>query len=118
MRIDKVDTELYYMPLSKPMVDSIHGVQKEFSLIVVKITTDGGATGMGYSYSVSQVGGTSIATLIRDNLAPILIGEDPRRIEHLWNKMWWALHYVGRSGIAVWLVGRGYRALGFEGATG
>ena len=83
------------------MEDAIHGVQRDFSLIVVKITTDDGATGMGYTYSVGQVGGTSIATLIKDNLAPILIGEDPRRIEQLWNKMWWALHYVGRSGIAV-----------------
>jgi L-alanine-DL-glutamate epimerase-like enolase superfamily enzyme len=83
------------------MEDAIHGLQRDFSLIVVKITTDDGATGMGYTYSVGQVGGTSIATLIKDNLAPILIGEDPRRIEQLWQKMWWALHYVGRGGIAV-----------------
>ncbi|WP_413432865.1 mandelate racemase/muconate lactonizing enzyme family protein [Crateriforma spongiae] len=101
MKIQKVETELYHVPLSRAMVDAIHGVQKEFSLIVVKITTDDGATGMGYTYSVGQVGGTSIATLIHDNLVPLLIGEDPRRIEHLWEKMWWALHYVGRSGIAV-----------------
>ena len=101
MRIERVDTELYAIPLSKPMMDASHGVQSDFSLIVVKITTDDGATGMGYTYSVGQVGGTSIATLIRDSLSPILIGEDPRRIEHLWNKMWWALHYVGRGGIAV-----------------
>ena len=101
MRIQNVDTALYHIPLSKPVVDAVHGVQKEFSLIVVKITTDDGATGMGYTYSVGQVGGTSIATLVKDNLAPLLLGEDPRRIEHLWNKMWWALHYVGRGGIAV-----------------
>jgi L-alanine-DL-glutamate epimerase-like enolase superfamily enzyme len=101
MKIEKLETELYHVPLSKPMEDAIHGVQKDFSLIVVKITTDDGARGMGYTYSVGQVGGSSIAKLIQDNLAPILIGEDPRRIEQLWNKMWWALHYVGRGGIAV-----------------
>ncbi len=101
MKIETVETELYHIPLCKPVVDAIHGVQRDFSLIVVKITTDDGATGMGYTYSVGQVGGTSIATLIKDNLAPILIGEDPRRIEQLWSKMWWALHYVGRGGIAV-----------------
>ncbi|EMI56850.1 mandelate racemase/muconate lactonizing enzyme family protein [Rhodopirellula sallentina] len=101
MKIEKVETELYHVPLAKPVVDAIHGVQREFSLIVVKITTDDGATGMGYTYSVGKVGGTSIATLVKDNLVPLLIGEDPRRIEQLWNKMWWALHYVGRSGIAV-----------------
>ena len=101
MKISKIETELYHVPLSRPMEDAIHGLQRDFSLIVVKITTDDGATGMGYTYSVGQVGGTSIATLIKDNLAPILIGEDPRRIEQLWQKMWWALHYVGRGGIAV-----------------
>ncbi|MCL4136960.1 UNVERIFIED_CONTAM: hypothetical protein GTU68_024877, partial [Idotea baltica] len=101
MKIEQVETELYHVPLAKPVVDAIHGTQRDFSLIVVKITTDDGATGMGYTYSVGQVGGTSIATLVKDNLAPILMGEDPRRIEHLWKKMWWALHYVGRGGIAV-----------------
>ena len=101
MKIENIETELYSIPLSKPMEDAIHGVQKDFSLIVVKITTNNGATGLGYTYSVGDVGGTSIHTLIKDDLAPILMGEDPRRIESLWNKMWWTLHYVGRSGIAV-----------------
>lgn len=101
MKIKTVETELYHIPLSKPMADAIHGLQKNFSLIVVKITTDDGAMGMGYTYSVGEVGGTSIATLIRDNLTPLLIGEDPRCIEAVWQKMWWALHYVGRSGIAI-----------------
>ena len=55
---------------------------------------------MGYTYTVGKVGGTAIASLIRDNIAPILIGEDPRCIENIWQKMWWALHYVGRGGIA------------------
>ena len=101
MKIEKLETELYYVPLAKPMEDAIHGIQRDFSLIVVRVTTDDGATGMGYTYSVGQVGGTAIATLIRDNLAPILIGADPRRIEKLWQKMWWALHYVGRGGMAI-----------------
>ncbi|MHC4993823.1 MAG: mandelate racemase/muconate lactonizing enzyme family protein [Planctomycetota bacterium] len=101
MKITQVDTELYHVPLSKPMEDAIHGVQREFSLVVVKIATDEGATGMGYTYSVGQVGGTAIHALIRDNLAPLLIGQDPRRIEALWQKLWWAVHYVGRGGIAV-----------------
>jgi len=101
MKIKTVETELYHVPLSKPMEDAIHGLQKNFSLIVVKITTDDGAMGMGYTYSVGEAGGTSIATLIRDNLVPLLVGEDPRRIEAIWQKMWWALHYVGRSGIAI-----------------
>jgi L-alanine-DL-glutamate epimerase-like enolase superfamily enzyme len=101
MKIEKVEIELYRIPLSKPGVDAIHGVQENFSLIVVKITTDDGAEGMGYTYCVGEAGGTSIHSLIRDDIVPILIGHDPRRIEAIWSKMWWALHYVGRGGIAV-----------------
>ncbi len=101
MRIERVETELYRIPLSESVVDAIHGVQTDFSLVVVKITTDEGAMGMGYTYSVGKVGGTSIATLINEDLSPLLNGEDPRCIERLWNKLWWALHYVGRGGIAV-----------------
>lgn len=78
MKIEKVETELYHVPLSRPMEDAIHGFQENFSLVVVKITTDDGATGMGYTYSVGQVGGTAIATLIRDNLAPLSMAEMPK----------------------------------------
>lgn len=99
MKVSHVDVALYHVPLAKPLEDAIHGVQREFSLIVVRIKTDDGATGMGYTYSVGKTGGTAIATLLRDDLAPLIIGEDPRCIEHLWNKMWWATHYVGRGGI-------------------
>ena len=100
MSIVKIDTELYHIPLARPMVDAIHGVQRDFSLIVVKVYSDVGEVGMGYTYTVGQVGGNAIATLIRDNIAPLLIGDDPRCIENIWQKMWWALHYVGRGGIA------------------
>ncbi|TWT40679.1 mandelate racemase/muconate lactonizing enzyme family protein [Botrimarina hoheduenensis] len=100
MKIQQVDIKLYHVPLKQPLQDAIHGVQRDFSLIVVSLTTDDGATGMGYTYTVGQTGGSSVAALLEDNLAPLVIGEDPRRTEHLWNKMWWATHYIGRGGIA------------------
>lgn len=100
MKISQLDIELYHIPLAQPLEDAIHGVQREFSLIVVKIVTDSGETGMGYTYAVGQTGGSAIATMLKDSVAPLLVGEDPRRIEQLWQKMWWATHYVGRGGIA------------------
>lgn len=100
MKISHLEVSLYHVPLARPLEDAIHGIQREFSLIVVKITTDEGATGMGYTYTVGKTGGGAVASLIEDSLGPLLIGEDPRRIENLWQKMWWATHYVGRGGIA------------------
>lgn len=100
MKISHFEVALYYVPLSQPLEDAIHGVQSEFSLVVVKIATDDGASGMGYTYSVGRTGGSAIAAMLDSDMGPLLIGEDPRRIEHLWRKLWWATHYVGRGGIA------------------
>lgn len=100
MKVCHFDVSLYHVPLAQPLEDAIHGVQREFSLVLVRIATDDGATGMGYTYSVGKMGGTAIATLLCDSLGPLVIGEDPRRIEQIWQKLWWATHYIGRGGIA------------------
>ncbi|QDT68512.1 Starvation-sensing protein RspA [Planctomycetes bacterium MalM25] len=100
MKVSHIDIALYHVPLAQPLEDAIHGVQREFSLVTVRLTTDDGATGMGYTYAVGKTGGTAIAAMLQDNLAPLIVGEDPRNIERLWKKMWWATHYVGRGGIA------------------
>jgi len=38
------------------------------------------------------------------DLAPLLAGQDSSRIEQLWQKMWWHLHFVGRGGAAAFAV--------------
>ena len=52
------------------------------------------------AYTVGKTGGPSVLALLSHDLVPVLQGEDPRSIEQLWDKMWWAVHYVGRGGIA------------------
>ena len=42
----------------------------------------------------------TVLAMLRDDLASMLVGTDPRCIERLWEQMWWRLHYVGRGGIA------------------
>jgi len=100
MRIESIEARLYYVPLTSVLTDARHGTMREFSLVTVSIMTDGGVEGLGYSYTVGKTGGTALLALIRDNLAPALIGVDPRCTEALWEKMWWHLHYVGRGGLA------------------
>lgn len=100
MKVSHIDIALYHVPLAQPLEDAIHGVQREFSLVTVRLATDDGATGMGYTYAVGKTGGSAIAAMLQDDLAPLIVGEDPRHIERLWKKMWWATHYVGRGGIA------------------
>lgn len=99
MRIDAVDCDLYFIPLPNPLTDSTHGVMEHFSLVTVRIRCDDGSEGLGYTYTVGKTGGPAILSLLKNDVVPLLQGEDPRGIESLWQKMWWALHYVGRGGI-------------------
>src|SRR5690606_5877975 len=41
----------------------------------------------------------AIAALLRDDLAPLIQGQEADGIEHLWQRMWWGLHWVGRGGL-------------------
>jgi L-alanine-DL-glutamate epimerase-like enolase superfamily enzyme len=101
MRITEIRTDHYSIPLPEPLSDSTHGLMTEFALISVRIRCDDGATGMGYTYAVGNTGGSAIHTLIERDLAPALLDADPRRIEQLWEKMWWRVHWVGRGGLAI-----------------
>jgi L-alanine-DL-glutamate epimerase-like enolase superfamily enzyme len=100
MKISFIDTRLYHIPLPTVLTDSMHGEMRHFAVVTVQIHTDGGASGLGYTYTVGKTGGSAIQAMLRDDLAPSLIEADPRCIERLWEQMWWRLHYVGRGGIA------------------
>jgi L-alanine-DL-glutamate epimerase-like enolase superfamily enzyme len=99
-RIDSIETGLYHVPLASVMTDARHGIMRDFAVITVRIRTEDGTEGLGYSYTVGQTGGSAVHALVRDSLAPLVMGADPRRTEELWEKMWWHLHYIGRGGIA------------------
>ncbi len=99
MKIASIDSALYQVPLVIPLSDSTHGDIPSFELITVRIRDDQGLEGLGYTYTVG-VAGLAIHVLIDRYLKPDLLGQDPGRIEHLWERMWWRLHYSGRGGTA------------------
>ena len=39
--------------------------------------------------------------MMRDDMAPFLLGKDEARIEQIWKSLWWKLHYAGRGGLAI-----------------
>jgi L-alanine-DL-glutamate epimerase-like enolase superfamily enzyme len=99
MKIKFLETALFQIPLAVPLSDSTHGEMPFFELITVRIKDEEGCEGLGYTYSVG-VGGRAIHSLVDYDLRPVLLEEDPTRIEHLWWKMWWRLHFCGRGGLA------------------
>lgn len=100
MTIQTVRADHFKIPLPVVLSDSMHGEIPAFELVTVRLTDSDGLEGVGYTYTVGR-GGGAIAALIRDDIAPDLVGEAPDRTEAIWRMLWWRLHYVGRGGLAV-----------------
>ncbi|HYZ26328.1 MAG TPA: mandelate racemase/muconate lactonizing enzyme family protein, partial [Geminicoccaceae bacterium] len=100
MTIASVQADHYRIPLAVPLSDSTHGTMAAFELVTVRVCDADGAEGLGYTYTVGT-GGGAIHNLIARDLGPGLAGADETRIEAIWQKLWWQVHYVGRGGLAV-----------------
>ena len=99
MTIATVQADRFSIPLPETLSDSTHGEMSHFELITVRIRDHHGAEGLGYTYTVGTAA-DSILSLIRNDMSPLLIGAEASRIEGLWQKLWWHLHYAGRGGPA------------------
>ena len=99
-RIASIETHHYRIPLPVVLSDSTHGEMSHSGLIVARVRDAGGREGIGYTYTVNDVGSRAIRALVDHDLAPVLVGEDARDIDRLWERMWWHVHFCGRGGPA------------------
>ena len=60
----------------------------------VEITTDKGIKGIGF-------GGPGCGFVIEKHLTKLLLGEDPFKVEELWDIMWRSTMYYGRKGLVI-----------------
>ena len=58
---------------------------------ILRIRCSDGSEGVGYSYTIGT-GGSSIMSLLKDHLAPLLIGRDPDCIEAIWRDLIFHTH--------------------------
>jgi len=103
MSISSIQAGLYRIPLPVTLSDSTHGEMTNFELITVRLETNSGEEGVGFTYTTGM-GGAAILSLIERELTPVLLDSEEDRIEGLWETMWWRLHYVGRGGLAVFAI--------------
>ena len=84
--------EIFQVDLSPKVVrtDAIQSFVKQETPIV-RLTCADGAQGVGYTYTIGT-GGSSVVALLRDHLAPRLLGEDPWQIERLWKALFFHTH--------------------------
>lgn len=78
------------LPPPVPRSDAIQSFVTQETPIV-RIRCADGSEGTGYSYTIGT-GGSSVIALLRDHLAPRLIGRDPSEVERLWRELLFTTH--------------------------
>src|SRR5213596_4212534 len=87
-----VSVELLQVDLAPPIPrsDAIQSFVTQETPFV-RIACDDGSQGTGYSYTIGT-GGSSVIALLRDHLAPRLIGRDAEHIEAIWRELLFHTH--------------------------
>ena len=68
---------------------------------LVRVHTDSGQTGLGSAYSYPAL----VYLIIKQQLEPLLLGEDPTDVEALWQRMYRVTRWYGRKGAAMSALG-------------
>jgi L-alanine-DL-glutamate epimerase-like enolase superfamily enzyme len=109
MRITHLTSQLLRLPLARPITDPRDDQEPRLDhvfVLLVHLDTDAGHRGLGFAYAL-QGGGRALKAIADDDLAPLVVGEDPRDHERLAAKVYWRLQSVGRRG----LVAQAYSAV-------
>jgi L-alanine-DL-glutamate epimerase-like enolase superfamily enzyme len=88
--IERVELIQVDLPPLKARSDAIQAFVKQ-ETPMVRITCADGAQGTGYAYTIGT-GGSSVLALLRDHLAPRLLGRDATEIERLWKELFFHTH--------------------------
>src|SRR5688572_16041936 len=103
MRITRVDSQLFRVPTTPPRSSPTEvraGRAGDIVVLLVQLETDAGVTGLGVAY-VLQGSGRALHAIAADDLAPLLLGEDPLDHERLGGKVYSRMQTVGRRGLVM-----------------
>jgi L-alanine-DL-glutamate epimerase-like enolase superfamily enzyme len=99
-KITGLETDVLRFPPGKPYSDAIHDFGPDRGGVVLRVQTDAGITGWAYS-SFGMIGGGPrvVATVLEQELKPVLVGQDPAFPKRLRAEMWKAVEYNGVQGV-------------------
>jgi len=100
MKITKISAEIYQVPVHRDMHDAIRHFNK-MDVIFVRVDTDEGLQGHGFTYSIIPHGAREICSLVQTSINSLIQGMNPLNHEQVWYEMWRRMDWVGRGGIAV-----------------
>jgi len=94
--IKQVDTVAVSVPL-KTVTSMSSRTVSERHYVVVRITTDSGVEGVGYTYAGNSAG-RIVRDIVTDIFKPLLIGRSENDAETLWKAMYQEALLIGRRG--------------------
>ncbi|MGY2488436.1 mandelate racemase/muconate lactonizing enzyme family protein [Cupriavidus sp. CP313] len=92
MKITRVDV----IPTVVPQKFGRH--EGRLPVVVVRIQTDAGVDGIGHTFSLNPEFQRSLTALVRE-LGDLIVGEDPRRIEHIFGRLIYPANFIGPGGL-------------------
>jgi D-arabinonate dehydratase len=99
MIITDIRTHLLSVPFVDPPKTGFLALDT-IDLLVVEVETAIGVVGTGHLHPLAG-GMRTLDMCIHEMLKPLLIGQDAREVEALWQRMWQATFIQGRMGITV-----------------
>jgi L-alanine-DL-glutamate epimerase-like enolase superfamily enzyme len=87
-KITSAEAFLIDIPVETVRTDSVQAFLKQETPFV-RIKTDDGLEGVGYSYTIGT-GGTAVLAMLTDYLVPKLIGMDSRNVEKVWHDIYYS----------------------------
>lgn len=100
MRITGIETIPLVYPMPYPLVYARGEYQTREAILIRVHTSDPSISGWG---EAAMWGGPHSVTarVLEDEIAPLVVGEDPRRPEYIWEKVYQSTYYHGRKGILI-----------------
>src|SRR5258706_250111 len=99
IKITGVETDLLRVP-AEPYSDAIHDFGGDGGGVVLRLKTDAGITGWGYSNFGMIAGGPRVVqTILEHEIKPLLLGKDPAFPKRIRADLWRGLEYQGVQGV-------------------
>ena len=99
MKVTAVRSRATSVPMERPIVSAIR-VARHVELVLVDVETDAGLIGQSYLQAFGPHRARAIQALI-DDLAEVVIGQDPELTTGCWQRMWKAGNLLGHGGVAM-----------------
>lgn len=101
IKITGIETDLLRLPPAEFTGDAIHDFGSAAGGVVLRVKTDAGITGWGYSnFGMIEGGPRVVQTILESEIKPVILAQDPAFPKRIRADLWRALEYQGVQGVS------------------